>query len=189
MTAQINDTVFHRKIDFALAGISGSGLFDPATLGFKPASSSSACWRGHVAHYTILDGGLFLTSLEIGIPHDGAIRGGSAHDPELFGVPPKSDETSELFYEGFRHPIAFTGGLLLADGFIRSLYVHMGFHPAWKYEDVREVRLEAGRVTADTDRSAEMAAVRAKNVADKMGAGAGVKSRMRLRRAMAKDPA
>jgi hypothetical protein len=31
-------------------------------------------------------------------------------------------------YRDLRQLIEFTGGLLLADDFIRELYVHMGFH-------------------------------------------------------------
>jgi hypothetical protein len=166
MTAQINDTCFHRKIDFAVAGISGDGLFDPATIGIEPVSMSTACWRGYVAHYSICDGELFLTSLHIGLPQDDAIRARAGKGPELFGVLPIADRFSGFLYEGFQSPISFSGGLLLAHDFIRDLYVHMGFHPAWKYKDVREVIFDAGRVTDDSDRSADMAAARAQFIDD-----------------------
>jgi hypothetical protein len=166
MTAQINDTCFHRKIDFAVAGISGSGLFDPATIGIEPVSMSTACWRGYVAHYSILAGELFLTSLHIGLPQDATIRARAGKGPELFGVLPTADRFSGFLYEGFQSRVTFTGGLLLAHEFIRELYVHMGFHPAWKYKDVREVILDAGRVTSDFDRSADMAAARTKFIDD-----------------------
>ena len=162
MTAQINDTCFHRKIDFSVAGTSGSGLFEPATIGIQPVSMSTACWRGYVAHYSILDGELFLTSLQIGLAPDDSIRARAGKGPELFGVLPTADRFSGFSYEGFQSRAAFTGGLLLADGFVRELYVHMGFHPAWKYKTVREVIFEAGHVTADFDRSAEMADARTK---------------------------
>ncbi len=29
--------------------------------------------------------------------------------------------------------VPFTGALLLGERFITSTYVHMGFHPAWKF--------------------------------------------------------
>jgi|GEM_PF-5684857 len=41
MTAQINDTCFHRKIEYSLSGISGTGLFEPQSLGLKPVATSS----------------------------------------------------------------------------------------------------------------------------------------------------
>jgi hypothetical protein len=164
MTAQINDTVFHRKIDFDLAGISGSGLFDAATLPVRPVWTSSACWRGYVAHYSIFERDLCLTSLHIGLPEDNVNRAIAGRGSELFGVLPKRLGVSRFLYEGFRLPIPFTGGLLLADGFIPELYVHMGFHPAWKYERVREVIFDAGRIIEDYDRSAEVAGIRLKFV-------------------------
>ena len=164
MTAQINDTCFHQKIDFKVAGISGSGLFDPDTLAFKPISVSSACRRGHVAHYSILDGELYLTSLAVGLPDALAPRAEAGEGPELFGVLPKADPFWVFLYKGFQQPTVFTGGLLLADDFIRELYVHMGFHPAWKYRTVREVIFDSGRIIGEFDRSDEMATAREKFV-------------------------
>ena len=49
--------------------------------------------------------------------------------------------------------VGFSGTLLLGDGFIRDLYVHMGFHPAWKYERVRRLVLREGAVTEVVDDS------------------------------------
>ena len=46
-------------------------------------------------------------------------------------------------YADVNYPIAYTGGLLLARGFIQKLYEHMGFHPAWKYEQVIELSEQA----------------------------------------------
>lgn len=53
-------------------------------------------------------------------------------------------------------PLDFTGRLLIADGFIQSLYRHMGFHPAWKFEESWELDLEHGRLTNARDLSDEM---------------------------------
>jgi hypothetical protein len=99
MTAQINDTCFHRKIEFNVAGISGSGLFDPASLPFQPVATSSACWRGYVAHYSIIDDELFLTSLDIGLPKDLELRAKAGGGPELFGVPPIGKKFSGFVYD------------------------------------------------------------------------------------------
>lgn len=166
MTAQINDSCFHRKIDFDVAGISGSGLFDPAAIGVEPVAVCSACWRGFVTHYSILDGELNLTGLDLGLSQQDAIRARAGKGPELFGVLPKAGGLAGFVYKGFRSPVHFTGGLLLGNDFIRELYVHMGFHPVWKYKDVREVIFDAGRVIEDIDRSSEMAVARTKIVDD-----------------------
>lgn len=162
-------------INFSIAGISGSGLFDPAALGIEPQATCTACWRGYVAHYSILNGGLFLTSLDIGLPQDQAILARTGSGPKLFEVLPslREDQLLGTHYEGFQQPIPFTGGLLLADGFIRDLYVHMGFHPAWKYTNVRELLFEEGRVTRDDDRSEEIAAQRDKFLAEQKNLGRG----------------
>src|ERR1043166_443297 len=122
MSAQINDTCFHRKTDFSVAGVSGSGLFEPATIGIKPVSFTSARWRGHVAHYSLLDGELFLTMLCVWLSPDDPIHAKTGHGPELFGVLPTADRFPHLGYEGFQSRVSFTGGLLLADGFIQELY-------------------------------------------------------------------
>ena len=53
-------------------------------------------------------------------------------------------------------------GLLIAADFIRDLYVHMGFHPAWKYEVVLELIFEHGRLTREFERSDEMAEIRSR---------------------------
>jgi hypothetical protein len=166
MTAQINDTCFHRKIKYSVAGISGSRLFEPASIGIKPVSMSSACWRGYVANYSIIDDNLNLTSLHIGFSQHDAIRARAGKGPLLFGVFPTPDQFSGFVYEGIQAPVPFTGGLLIANDFFRELYVHMGFHPAWKYKDVREVIFDAGRVTGDFDRSAEMEEARSKFIAE-----------------------
>lgn len=164
MTAQINDTVFHRKIDYSLAGISGEGLFDPEQHDFKLSRTfCSACWRGYVADYSILDGQLLLTGLRI-VP--GAKYKSEAwleeSQREFLGMKPQKKTSLFWVYGPLQVPVPFTGGLLLADGFISELYVHMGFHPAWKYERVREVVLDKGVVVEDEDHSAEMIELRSK---------------------------
>ncbi len=39
-------------------------------------------------------------------------------------------------------PISFTGGLPIAADFIQELYVHLGFHPAWKFREVHGIILD-----------------------------------------------
>ena len=56
--------------------------------------------------------------------------------------------------------VPFTGGLLLGADFIEELYVHMGFHPAYKYQHVLELTFETGQLLSQSDRSIEMEEIR-----------------------------
>jgi hypothetical protein len=69
-----------------------------------------------------------------------------------------------VLYSRMSIPMPFTGGLLACDGFIRELYVHMGFHPAWKFEHVEELLFDEGRLTRREDVSEELARVRSRLV-------------------------
>ncbi len=87
--------------------------------------------------------------------------------PAIHGVLPVSGRyTDPRFSDIYRNvglPIPFSGGLMIGDGFINGLYVHMGFQSAWKYRKVIEFRFDEGILTATHDRSADMAAIRAAN--------------------------
>ena len=56
---------------------------------------------------------------------------------------------------------------------IQQLYVHMGFHPAWKFGTVVELIVDRGWVVDVRDVSAEMQAIRSKMVEGPMQPGAG----------------
>ena len=150
MTAQFPDTLELDGEEYAIVGVQGAGLFQPVEHGLNPVARTTSCWRGHVCHYALAGDRLLLKGLEV-----------STVDapPPLFGVQPVVGEGSLLGarYEGLNHPVPFTGGVLAGKNFIRKLYVHMGFHPAWKFATVHELRFEAGRLTARADRSEAMA--------------------------------
>ena len=118
-------------------------------------ASCSACWRGFVCSYLVEGPRLLLDSLEMSL--DGPA-------PKLFGVRPKplkGDFTIfDAVYEGLGHRVPFSGGLLLADDFIDELYVHMGFHPAWKYREVHELVFLDGDLVLEADRSEQIAEFR-----------------------------
>ncbi|MGB8355689.1 MAG: hypothetical protein WCD79_17450 [Chthoniobacteraceae bacterium] len=168
MTAQINDSVFHRKIKFSLVGISGEGLFEPEQHGLKPAGGCSACWRGYFTHYTVINDQLFLKDLNVFLSTEESTTATQGNGKQLFGIKPvKSTFLGTFSYDNILSPAPFTGGLLLADGFIRELYVHMGFHPAWKYQTVRELILDNGLIVEEFDRSAGMEKIRIEAMMDK----------------------
>ncbi|HUR45352.1 MAG TPA: hypothetical protein VMZ27_05675 [Candidatus Saccharimonadales bacterium] len=161
MTAQINDEVFYRKTSYSIAGISGSGLFEPQSHAIEPVSMSSACWRGYHVEYAIEAKQLFLTRVTLGLSKKDELRAKAGHGPALFDVKPRYDEQGwGCVYAPLRVPILFSGGLLLGNRFIDQLYVHMGFHPAWKYRQVHEVLFERGQLTGELDRSSKMEELR-----------------------------
>jgi hypothetical protein len=144
MTAQIPDLVIFEGREYSIAGVKGPGLFHPADHGLLPRATSTANWRGFVCRYVVDEGRLTLDRVAIGLEEEA----------NLFGRAPRRDERSGTYlFERLAGPVPFTGRLLLGDGFIQNLYVHMGFHPAWKFEHVQEFAFEDGRLTEATDLS------------------------------------
>ena len=178
MTAQISDTFRYRKKPRWLAGVNGTGLFEPAQQGVKAVGWSTACWRGFHCSYEVADGSLLLTQVNLGLGEEDTALATRGEGPKLFGKVPRrytkhghstnlrtgevktSWESSDFVVDGLREVVPFTGGLLLGDEFIREMYVHMGFHPAYKFRVVHELVFAAGRLTEEHDRSAQMAKFR-----------------------------
>ena len=172
MTAQFPDYCIFDNTSYVLAGISGSPLFEPALVGLAPASVISACWRGYVSTYAITAQRLQLSMLQLIL---GQFVGAQRQrrfvpeqGPAIHGIAPSfTSEPSALFnntYDNLHLDVPFTGGLLLADGFIEELYVHMGFHPAWKYTTVIEIMCEAGTVVDRRDVSQQVAEMRSERL-------------------------
>jgi hypothetical protein len=163
MTAQINDTFRYEGDEYSLAGIDQGSLFDPSIVGLKPTMASTACYRGYRAVYALSDSHVVLDALDVRlVGNRESSKGGEG--PAINGVRPKGRQTRhDMFnnhYQGLAYRLDYTGGLLIAKGFIRELYVHMGFHPAWKYEDVVELVFDRGLLTDEYNRSEEMTEVR-----------------------------
>lgn len=166
VTAQLPDVVELEGCAHAIAGIAGAGLFDPRDFGLEPVALSSACWRGFEARYAVRDGALHLARLQINL--QGERPGRLPVAPTLRGRTGRLESSGKgsrmMLSASFTYEelgvMPFTGGLLLTDGFIEHLYVHMGFHPAWKFERVVELLIESGHVVASLDRSAALKEVR-----------------------------
>lgn len=166
MTAQIPDTLLLQDRILSIVGVNGQGLFDPVNYDLRPFPRITSCWRGYVCEYMILSSSLLLNKLQInlgmgsGNPHELVPAEGS----QIGGIKPFfTTDLHELFnntYHELHLPVNFTGGLLAADDFIHELYVHMGFHPAWKYRTVFELVLSHGRVTETRNVSQRMEQIR-----------------------------
>jgi hypothetical protein len=157
MTAQAMDLVRWRDRTWSLVGMDGQGLFDPTALGIQPRMLHTAAWRGYICTYGVEDDELRLQRLEIGFDQATQERALAGDPPVIGDARPIQQGTGHAWlYDDADLPVPFTGGLRLGHGFIRELYVHMGFAPAWKFEEVFELRFEAGRLVGVEDESDAM---------------------------------
>jgi hypothetical protein len=156
MTAQFSDLFRFHDVEYAVAEVHGGNLFEAASFGLFPIMASTACWRGYVAIFAISEAHLVLDTLFVNLRE--------TKGPPINNVSPRPPAGRfGMFnqeYRGLNHRLDFSGSLLLGNDFIRELYVHMGFHPAWKYKTVIELTFEGGKLTAENDRSARMAEIR-----------------------------
>lgn len=161
MTAQATDAIIYQQRHFSLVGVEGGALFEPAAHGLRPVSVSTGNWAGFLCVYRVEDEQLTLDSVTLGAGAEDREAIARGEGPLLYGVAPELDERSyEVSYRSLRQPLAFTGTLTLGADFVWDQYVHMGFHPAWKYRVVIDLVFEAGKMVQETDRSAEMARLR-----------------------------
>ena len=167
MTAQIPDTILINNKNYSIVGVNGGELFTPQSLGIEPVAIMSACWRGYFCQYNISDNKLILDELQLSFGIDDT--SGSNREfvpqvaPPINGVNPMGKHPSfSNIYEGLNFHIPFTGGILAGEGFIQTLYVHMGFHPAWKYQTVYELIFEKGNVQELRDVSIAVEELRSK---------------------------
>src|SRR5262249_48878458 len=123
-------------------------------------------------------GALLLTEVHLGLGEEDKAAAARGEGPLLFGKVPRrytehglscnlhtdkvraSWESSDFKIGGIREPIPFTGGLVAGGDFIQEMYVHMGFHPAYKFRTVHELVFDSGRLIEEHDRSAQMAELR-----------------------------
>lgn len=174
MTAQINDFVRYQGERYSLAGVRGEGLFDPNDHGVRPEPANTACWRGFVCGYKVSEDRLQLDSLVINLAEADLPKAQAGTLPGLVGKMPASvggfwgTEFSDLSM-----PIIFTGGFLIGREFIDDLYVHMGFHPGWKYKVVHELLFKGGRLIEARDHSEDMEKIRSQMKSDSLEPGTG----------------
>ncbi|MFC0438375.1 hypothetical protein [Kutzneria buriramensis] len=153
MTAQMPDEVFFEGEQFAVAAVDGTGLFDPREHDLEPQALHTACYRGRICHYAVVDRRLVLRELELGSENEPArIDGVRARRDEEFG---------SWHYQGLAVPVAFTGRLLIGSGGIDDRpHLNMGFRPAWMFAEVHELTFRAGELVAADDCSAAIAEIR-----------------------------
>ena len=181
MTAQISDMIRYHDGDYSVVGWEGAAPFDPAVHALEPVMFSTGCWQGYTCAYEVVaqatavqaeparrvDGAertevLRLAKVYIGLAGEQRTAAERGDGPQLFGVSPIYSESDGCFvYDGLAAAVPYSGCLTLGADFVWDQYVHMGFHPPWKYRTVLDLTFAAGRLVKAVDRSDEMARLRA----------------------------
>ncbi|WP_426341355.1 hypothetical protein ACN9MZ_06220 [Pseudoduganella sp. S-14] len=162
MTTQVADGVIYDGRKFVLCGRNGPELFDPTIYGLVPAAPSTACYRGWMADFAVND---FLMLKDLFIFHDAGlpVLNRSPNGPLVNSIAPVDPNSwcgFNCLYQDVNLTTPFTGGLLIADGFIKQGGVNMGFHRFWEYEIVLELIFESGHLQSVEDKSAVARTVR-----------------------------
>lgn len=155
MTHQTRDTLRYHEIDYPLEA-SGPVLDIASVLGFTPRAFSTACHRGYIAGFTLVESRLVLDSLYVGLAS-------SLKMPRINGVVPSSCRRSPwdfgCNYKGLHLPVAFSGGILLTAKPILDIgfrgcnqwYEHLASLAVWTFATVTELVFQEGRLTKEHD--------------------------------------
>jgi hypothetical protein len=167
MTAQFPDLFLFNETEYAIAGIHGDAPFDPTRFGLHPVGCCTACWRGYVCTFTHFQDRLILTRLDVNLgkyreDRSFDVQVGPAINSREPALPVDQFGLFNNIYTELDLPLSFSGGLLIARDFIQELYVHMGFHPAWKFQEVWELIFGEGRLIESRNVSQAMADLRAR---------------------------
>jgi len=163
MTAQISDHIIYKEEIYNLTGYTEEIPFLVESFGLDPVGNNTACYRGFQRTFIIESNKLLIQGLDINTKKDNFKN---SDLPDIYGVKPntKVKRPKSLFfnteYKDLNYLINYSGSLLIGKGFIRNLYVHMGFHPAWKYEKVIELTFKNGILTKSENLSLKMSKVR-----------------------------
>ncbi len=121
MTMQLQDSIFYQGEGFDVL----ESPFSPQEHGLFPGDDSSACWRGFVAHYAIVDDRLCLMDLSLADPlqllrfdEQGREVDAPAVYPPLNGVSPVRDTAfmeGNWHYRDLQFPLDYSGTLTLCD--------------------------------------------------------------------------
>lgn len=155
MTTQVPDTVRIEGREWELCAQSHYPLFDPRAHGLNPTPSSTACYRGWLAEYEVIDR---LTLRELALLHeaDRATQTQGSPGPPINGVAPVAADRDLGFnclYRDLGLLLDYTGGLLVADGFRIDLWRAASHRPIWAFEHLKELLFTRGLLCAAQDMS------------------------------------
>lgn len=156
MTAQIGDIYKYENTSYCIVAMTDRPYFEPTKFGLEAHPSSTACYRGYWCEYAIENDALVLQNL--------FLFNKDKNYPTFCNVDVSPEEFTECtvytrngteqrmmpthwghrVYENVNLPIPYTGKILLGNKFIREYYIHMGYQPAWSYEELIELSFEEG---------------------------------------------
>lgn len=154
---QARDSVLWQEDKWFLWGWNGAPLFSPGEVGIMPRGWSTACYRGFRCTYRLHDNSLQLQELEVAVDE--------IPPPLLNGRAPTKyadgdyGPCGDSRYRDVQLPIDFTGGFLLCHQRAERPS-SIGPELAWRFEDVRELIFERGKLLKHHDRSAAIAKIR-----------------------------
>ena len=163
-----------------MVGWEGAALFDPAAHMLEPVMFSTGCWQGYYCAYEVVaQAALQAEPASRGMARSGrrccawrrstsVWQANSGRRPSVAmgrrcsaAHPVYSESDGCFVYDGLAAVVPYSGCLTLGADFVWDQYVHMGFHPPWKYRTVLDLTFAAGRLAEAVDRSEEMARLRA----------------------------
>lgn len=140
----------YKDEEYALLGRQGEGLPTPQDFGLEPHGSCTACWRGYVLTFAIVEEELRLETL--------AFNTRNETFPKINGIEAgPSEGFFQYAYEGLGLKTKFTGRLMIGKDFMQQYYVHMGFQRPMGYKTVYEFEVKEGDIIEVRDLSPKMA--------------------------------
>ena len=142
--------------------------FVPSQQGLKPVGACSVCWRGYVTEYSLNPNNhLILKNLYLSLYEDTKTWKFVNGKPINNVSPNSSRELNYIsfnnYYEGVDLPIAYTGSMSIAHGWLedlfwidRSLFALSGFHPLWRAKEAYELLFDDGMLSSVKDLSTDM---------------------------------
>ncbi|TFF96448.1 MAG: hypothetical protein EU544_00670 [Promethearchaeota archaeon] len=142
-----------------LVGLEGTNLTTAKDFGIELSSASTACWRGYVMRYEIIEKELLIEGFLVN-------TNSNEEMPEILGIKPTRDhELNRIFkyeYRNLNLKVPFNGSLLLAKDFIDSEYVHMGYQSPTAYKTVLKFDFKDGIIVNVEDKSNQIEKAREK---------------------------
>lgn len=152
-TAQISDTFIFKGNKYSLIGKTEGELTTPRQFGMSAVRIHTACYRGYYATYELTKEGLFLRELTLR-ERDGNYLPISGISPVINKKPYKAT------YSNLNVVVRFSGKIRIAKGFIRELYIHMGYQKPIAFKTVLDITLKDGLLVEIKDRSEEIEKMR-----------------------------
>ncbi|HEX9058807.1 MAG TPA: hypothetical protein VF941_01365 [Clostridia bacterium] len=139
MTVQIDDKFDYLNNEFSIIGIENGPLFEPSDYGFSPIALSSACWRGHYCKYSIENGFLILSQLNIGLE--------TVNPPVWRGIKASGgDRKFDWTYEGVNLLIDYSGGIIIGRNLFEEFFNIFGFYHPHCFQHTIELIFEKGKI-------------------------------------------